>query len=221
MKQFLNKKLGFTLSEVLITLGIIGIVAVLTIPAVMKNYRNRLYVAQLQKTYAQISDAAQAIMIDEHTSNFYETKAALPNSCTDAATGDCSAGAGYFLNKYFKVLKRNCGTGANACAATSYKSIGGASAGTLAGDYCIQTTNSAAICMARNDAGDDGVSIDLNIDVNGQAEPNITGRDVFYLTIQKNGTVTDYRETSESNCSNPTSAGCFNKVRNAGWKMEY
>lgn len=48
MKDF-NKKFGFTLSEVLITLGIIGIVAVLTIPAVMKNYRNRLYVAQLQK----------------------------------------------------------------------------------------------------------------------------------------------------------------------------
>lgn len=218
MKKFLNKKLGFTLSEVLITLGIIGIVAVLTIPAVMKNYRNRLYVAQLQKTYAQISDAVQAIMIDEHTGSFYETKAALPNACTDAATGDCSAGAGYFLNKYFKVLKRNCGTGANACAAASYQSIGGVYAGQLSGDYCIQTTNGAAICMKRDAENN---FVDLNIDVNGQAEPNITGRDVFYLTIQKNGTVTDYRETSENNCSNPTSAGCFNKVRNAGWKMEY
>ena len=30
-------KQGFTLSEVLITLGIVGIVAVLTIPGVMKN----------------------------------------------------------------------------------------------------------------------------------------------------------------------------------------
>ena len=37
----MNKK-GFTLSEVLITLGVIGIVAVLTIPGVMKNYQNRL-----------------------------------------------------------------------------------------------------------------------------------------------------------------------------------
>ena len=218
MKEFLNKKLGFTLSEVLITLGIIGIVAVLTIPAVMKNYRNRLYVAQLQKTYAQISDAVQAIMIDEHTSNFYETKAAMQNACTNAATGDCSAGAGYFLNKYFKVLKRNCGSGANACAAASYKTIGNADAGQLAGDYCIQTTNGAAICMAKDAENN---FVDLNIDINGQAEPNIAGRDTFYLTIQKNGTVTDYRETSEDSCSIKTSAGCFNKVRNAGWKMEY
>ena len=44
-------KQGFTLSEVLITLGIVGIVAVLTIPGVMKNYKNRLYTAQLEKVY--------------------------------------------------------------------------------------------------------------------------------------------------------------------------
>ena len=57
-------KKGFTLSEILITLGIVGVVAVLTVPSVMKNYRNRMYVAQLQKTYSQIHDAAQAIMND-------------------------------------------------------------------------------------------------------------------------------------------------------------
>ena len=33
---------GFTLSEILISLGIVGIVAVLTVPGVMKNYQNRL-----------------------------------------------------------------------------------------------------------------------------------------------------------------------------------
>ena len=58
-------KRGFTLSEVLITLGIVGVVAVLTVPSVMKNYRNRLYVSQLQKVYSQISEATVAIMRDE------------------------------------------------------------------------------------------------------------------------------------------------------------
>lgn len=56
MKDF-NKKFGFTLSEVLITLGIIGIVAVLTIPAVMKttetgfmlpNYKKLMLKFQMQ-----------------------------------------------------------------------------------------------------------------------------------------------------------------------------
>ena len=57
-------KKGFTLSEVLITLGIVGLIAALTIPAVMKNYKNRLYVSQLQKVYSQLSDATKSVISD-------------------------------------------------------------------------------------------------------------------------------------------------------------
>lgn len=35
------KKFAFTLAEVLITLGIIGVVAVITLPAVINNSRNK------------------------------------------------------------------------------------------------------------------------------------------------------------------------------------
>ena len=70
----MNKK-AFTLSEVLITLAVVGVVAVLTIPGVMKNYQNRLYTAQFEKVYAQVSDAIQAIMNEEHVDDFYESTA--------------------------------------------------------------------------------------------------------------------------------------------------
>ena len=212
-------KKGFTLSEVLLTLGIIGVIAVLTIPAVMKNYRNRLYVSQLEKVYAQLSTATQAIMNDEHTAHFYETTAAKATSCSNAAKGVCEAGSGYFLNNYFKPLKRDCGPGkTNTCAADSYTSITGAAVGRLAGDYCIQTTNGAALCMVHNTA--DQLS-HVNVDINGPAAPNMTGRDVFYMTIQDSGLVTDFKNSDPSNCSNPNSQGCLNKVMQAGWKMEY
>ena len=72
-------KKGFTLSEVLITLGIVGVVAVLTVPGVMKNYKSRLYTAQLQKAYAQIADSVQAMMNDQHVDNFYESTIANAN----------------------------------------------------------------------------------------------------------------------------------------------
>ena len=42
-------KKGFTLAEVLITLGIIGVVAALTMPMLIQNYKNRVYVNQLKK----------------------------------------------------------------------------------------------------------------------------------------------------------------------------
>ncbi len=212
-------KKGFTLSEVLITLGIVGLIAALTIPAVMKNYKNRLYVSQLQKVYSQLSDATKSVISDENANNFYETTAGVVNSCSDANNGKCEKGPGFFLNNYFKPLKRNCGdpTKTGTCVAATYKSITGADAGKLAGDYCIQTTNSAVICMA---SPKDGFS-HIYVDVNGTSEPNITGRDAFSMTIQSDGTITDYKDTDADKCSTPSSAGCLNKIIDAGWKMEY
>lgn len=44
-----KKKLGFTLAETLITIGLIGIVAALTIPSLMTNIRHRDYTVKLKK----------------------------------------------------------------------------------------------------------------------------------------------------------------------------
>ncbi len=48
---------GFTLAEVLITLGIIGIVAAMTIPTLIAKYQERQTVSKLTKAYATVSNA--------------------------------------------------------------------------------------------------------------------------------------------------------------------
>jgi prepilin-type N-terminal cleavage/methylation domain-containing protein len=50
-------KVAFTLAEVLITLLIVGIIASITIPAVIQNTNNAQHVTQLKKTYATLSQA--------------------------------------------------------------------------------------------------------------------------------------------------------------------
>ena len=45
---------GFTLSEILITLGIVGIVAVLTVPGVMKNYQKQIIYSTVRKNLRSI-----------------------------------------------------------------------------------------------------------------------------------------------------------------------
>ena len=40
VKEFAMKLRGFTLAEVLVTLGIIGVVAAMTIPMLIINYQN-------------------------------------------------------------------------------------------------------------------------------------------------------------------------------------
>ena len=54
--HYKNKK-GFTLAEVLITLGIIGVVAALTIPTLIQNYKKREVETSLEKIYTTVNQA--------------------------------------------------------------------------------------------------------------------------------------------------------------------
>jgi prepilin-type N-terminal cleavage/methylation domain-containing protein len=53
----MGKIIGFTLSEVLITLGVIGIVAAMTLPTLIQNAKEKATVAKVRETYAILSQA--------------------------------------------------------------------------------------------------------------------------------------------------------------------
>ncbi|MBR6099288.1 type II secretion system protein [bacterium] len=54
-----KSKTAFTLAEVLITLGIIGVVAALTLPMLIQNYQKGVALNRLKQTYAQILNAVE------------------------------------------------------------------------------------------------------------------------------------------------------------------
>ena len=54
--------LAFTLAEILITIGIIGVVAALTIPNILTNYREKVVITRLKKVYSILN---QAIALSE------------------------------------------------------------------------------------------------------------------------------------------------------------
>jgi len=65
-------KKAFTLAETLITLGIIGIVAALTIPTFVENYREKQIVVKLKKFYSTFSQAYQMAINDHGTIDTWE-----------------------------------------------------------------------------------------------------------------------------------------------------
>ena len=58
-------KFAFTLAEVLITLGIIGVVAAMTIPTLMQKYYEKQTVAKLKETYSILSQALKSASQEE------------------------------------------------------------------------------------------------------------------------------------------------------------
>ena len=111
-KRFFNESFkksqrykAFTLAEVLITLGIIGIVAALTIPSLIANYQETQQIAGFKKAYAEITEALKLM------ANDYGCPEDL--SCTGAFKGSGSFTSGdttlgNIFKKYFKLAK-DCG----------------------------------------------------------------------------------------------------------------
>lgn len=64
MKIYYNR-LAFTLAEVLITIGIIGVVAALTMPSLISHFKERAIVTQAKKSYSGFLNVLNRMKADE------------------------------------------------------------------------------------------------------------------------------------------------------------
>ncbi len=59
--SYLNKKFGFTLSEILVTLGLIGVISAITIPNLAYNYKAKVLEENYRGTYSEIKQIGSMI----------------------------------------------------------------------------------------------------------------------------------------------------------------
>jgi len=215
------RRYAFTLAEVLVTLGIIGVVSAMTVPSLMQNYQRQSYVTQLHKVYNELSQAAMRYMTDNNSVNLKEA------GLTNAVSIDA------FVKKYFKVVKE-CGTNGTDCFGSGYKKIDGSGLSPTfnsekSRSYVLANGASIGIIINSNN------KIQIHVDINGSKGPNIIGRDVFALILYENGLLDDFcteapceKETREtkfnSYCTGSSDGiwwGCFGKILNDNWEMTY
>lgn len=192
------KKLAFTLAEVLITLGIIGVIAAITIPALLNNYQDTQYKSAWKKSYATMSSIYASILNDiggDMTGNennigtLYAPYLRYLKYCSRADTGNCwhSGGVKYLDNT-------DAGTGL----ADVYEQVYDLSDGSF-----IAFHPETGSCTLRGPRC--GFFI---IDVNGFKQPNTIGKDIFYIYYRKND-VTPWPNTGADVCdTNNTGKGC-------------
>ncbi len=212
-------KKGFTLGELLIALTVIGVIIVIITPMVVTHFRSKSQVAALQSAYTSVANAVKLMLIDDRASSV--SKSLL---YSDDASDTVTSTAGAFLKKYFKVT-RDCETEPGDCFAASYKNINkdAISLPAKGEAYCVALATGYSMCITPPDS-DTKLGARVLVDINGPQRPNIGGRDLFLFYIYMDGFIGDRVSTSGdlAECTaNEYGSGCFNRIINADWTMDY
>ena len=212
-------KKAFTLAEVLITLGIIGVVAAITMPMLVSTYQERELVSRLKKDYSNISQSYAHSLVEN----------GLPKYWHLGEEGN-SDGAKYIqstLISYFKVWE-NCETNNGCWPNNTIANLDGTmselnvSTNPSYSKFTIIDGTNFAFKVLSNDCslsvGESGglkdVCAEMLIDINGPKNPNKFGFDVFkfYLTqkgIMPAGLSGETVNSFENSCLNKVSGlGC-------------
>ena len=100
-----TQKIGFTLAEVLITLGIIGVVAALTLPTLIQNYKNQEVESKLQKIYTVMNQAIAMSEIDNGPKEHWNHNSNCVVGKVDSPKDGCKQIFEKYFLKYLKYLK--------------------------------------------------------------------------------------------------------------------
>ena len=214
-------RLGFTLAEVLVTLGIIGVVSAMTVPALMQNYQKKSYVTQLHKVYNEVQQASLQYITDRNALNLKE------------AGLNTNRAVETFVKTYFKVIQECDSMDDCFASADEYKKLTGTTLGNYKRGYkSFVLSNGVAIRPVIS--GDTGAVLNIAVDINGKQGPNILGRDLFWLYLYNDGIIDDAgtsapltkekrEEVYNNSCNNAVggAGGCFGKILNDNWKMTY
>lgn len=165
---------AFTLAEVLITLGIIGVVAAMTMPSLIQNYQEKATVTKLKKFYSLVSQAYVSILNDEGGSD------------TLQAGDDLE-----MMEKFGKYLKyqKTCGRNKGCFPNVTYKSVTGNGYNKWEDDTTYRSrailTDGTLIMFNLNALrnNSDNFYAQIYVDINGFKGPNQLGRDFFYFYI--------------------------------------
>ena len=195
------RKRAFTLTELLIALGIIGTIAALCIPSLMTTINNKSLAIQLQNNVAAVQQAIANQKIIKNTKDLTET--AFANETDFYALFQSSKGETCSASSTTK------------CWGDSYRVIGGGapSYDLVPEGNAIRLKNGATIAYKTGNDGDaygNKQLCEIFIDVNGADEPNIVGRDLFAFFISKNGTISGNRSVNPGTCDTPSE--CFNAL---------
>lgn len=165
--------LAFTLAEVLITLGIIGVVASLTMPALIEKHKEQVIVRKLEKMYSVLSNAYNMYKIDNP-------------QAPELPWSEQGAVEAYKIFKPYLNIMKDCGTRDTSCYhKNGLKSVSEHRTYVAYGNdsrYYKVILSDGSTLMFRGGT-DSGKALIVMYDVNGKQGPNIWAKDFFQFEV--------------------------------------
>ena len=176
------KRPAFTLAEVLITLGIIGVVAAMTMPSLIQHHREKAMVTSLEKFVSTISQAVDLYKADNECVDSISTCVSYISKGDENCENFAPIAAK--MNVIASVKNANKST-ADWLPDKAYNYYGEEQEGTYGG---VSKRNIGTCAYLLNDGTTFAVDVnptnfDIMVDVNGKKLPNRVGQDIFPLLI--------------------------------------
>ncbi len=236
-----KKRLGITITELLLGVAIVGVIASLTVPGLIKGYKFKAYESSIKNFYAAVRQAvtlymAHGTVTDLKATNLYGT------SHSDISDDDSKESINDFVMKYFHVAEV-CEPSKNNCFAASYRTFDGQP---MNPDFTIDTKSDSKTDYMLNDGSVMRIGftpegpIEIFVDTNGMKNPNRAGYDLWAMNIYNDGSIDeahvapDFHKTAaqannekqelitqlyEQKCKQGSYRGCFGNLVKNGFSL--
>lgn len=172
---------AFTLAEVLITLGIIGIVAAMTLPSIIEKYQEKVTVSKVRKMYALLQEAYLRV----------------ENKYGPASSWDCPSSAGrntsytrlwtsYFVSEFANIKKCSKQKFYESCFNSDYYNLKGQRRWGISEEdteFGYKLPDGGSFILLQNNS----FLMHFYYDINGPKKPNMFGKDMFSFELYCGG----------------------------------
>ncbi len=221
--SLLSRLAAFTLAEVLITLGIIGVVAAMTMPTLINNINKKHWITGYKKAFSELSQIHQLLNSETGGSymaecndfddvclkNLFAEKMKVVEYCKETVPNKCQESSTYLNGKTRGI---NQSTDVNDTWPTIVTASGYSVKFRFHGNDCSEFIEGYSQKLPTCGW--------MQIDVNGLKRPNVVGKDIYFLNIFKNKLfprysnelngqfVSELYETLKEDCENGEGVGC-------------
>ena len=221
--SLLGRLAAFTLAEVLITLGIIGVVAAMTMPTLINNINKKHWITGYKKAFSELSQIHQLLNSETGGSymaecndfddvclkNLFAEKMKVVEYCKENVPNKCQESSTYLNGKTRGI---NQSTDVNDTWPTIVTASGYSVKFRFHGNDCSEFIEGYSQKLPTCGW--------MQIDVNGLKRPNVVGKDIYFLNIFKNKLfprysnelngqfVSELYETLKEDCENGEGVGC-------------